>query len=65
MAEMDCCMLWEIESQAGFGPVQAWSDKSISSLASISLRRRVQLAQVLLGDADLLLLDEPTKSPRY
>ncbi|MBZ2037362.1 ABC-F family ATP-binding cassette domain-containing protein [Streptococcus sanguinis] len=62
MAEMDSLHAWEIESQV----------KTVLSMLGLTnlslkvcqlsggLRRRVQLAQVLLGDADLLLLDEPT-----
>lgn len=62
MAEMDSLHAWEIESQVK----TVLSKLGLTSLSlkvgqlSGGLRRRVQLAQVLLGDADLLLLDEPT-----
>ena len=62
MAEMDSLHAWEIESQVK----TVLSTLGLTNLSlkvgqlSGGLRRRVQLAQVLLGDADLLLLDEPT-----
>ena len=62
MAEMDSLHVWEIESQVK----TVLSKLGLTNLSlkvgqlSGGLRRRVQLAQVLLGDADLLLLDEPT-----
>ena len=62
MAEMDSLHAWEIESQVK----TVLSKLGISDLAakisqlSGGLRRRVQLAQVLLSEADLLLLDAPT-----
>ncbi|ABN44500.1 ABC-type transporter (antibiotic resistance protein), ATPase component, putative [Streptococcus sanguinis SK36] len=62
MAEMDSLNAWEIESQVK----TVLSKLGLTNLSlkvgqlSGGLRRRVQLAQVLLGDADLLLLDEPT-----
>ncbi|WP_247940164.1 ABC-F family ATP-binding cassette domain-containing protein [Streptococcus gordonii] len=62
MAEMDSLHAWEIESQVK----TVLSKLGLTNLSlkvsqlSGGLRRRVQMAQVLLGDADLLLLDEPT-----
>ena len=62
MAEMDSLHAWEIESQVK----TVLSKLGLTNLSlkvgqlSGGLRRRVQLAQVLLGDSDLLLLDEPT-----
>ena len=62
MAQMDSLHAWEIESQVK----TVLSKLGLTNLSlkvgqlSGGLRRRVQLAQVLLGDADLLLLDEPT-----
>ena len=62
MAEMDSLHAWEIESQIK----TVLSKLGLTNLSlkvgqlSGGLHRRVQLAQVLLGDADLLLLDEPT-----
>ena len=62
IAEMDSLHAWEIESQVK----TVLSKLGLTNLSlkvgqlSVGLRRRVQLAQVLLGDADLLLLDEPT-----
>ena len=63
MTEMDSLDAWSIESEVK----TVLSKLGLSDLSqkvgdlSGGLRRRVQLAQVLLNDADLLLLDEPTK----
>ena len=62
MTEMDALNAWEIESQvktvlSKLGLTEL--NMPVSELSG-GLRRRVQLAQVLLGHADLLLLDEPT-----
>ena len=62
MAEMDSLDAWSIESEVK----TVLSKLGLSDLSqkvgdlSGGLRRRVQLAQVLLNDADLLLLEEPT-----
>ncbi len=62
MDQMNSLDAWTIESEVK----TVLSKLGISDLTqkvsqlSGGLRRRVQLAQVLLGDADLLLLDEPT-----
>lgn len=62
MAEMDSLDAWSIESEVK----TVLSKLGLSDLSqkvgdlSGGLRRRVQLAQVLLNDGDLLLLDEPT-----
>ena len=62
MAEMDSLDAWSIESEVK----TVLSKLGLSDLSqkvgdlSGGLRRRVQLAQGLLNDADLLLLDEPT-----
>ena len=62
MTEMDALNAWEIESQvktvlSKLGLTEL--NMTVSELSG-GLRRRVQLAQFLLGHADLLLLDEPT-----
>ena len=62
MAEMDSLDAWSIEREVK----TVLSKLGLSDLSqkvgdlSGGLRRRVQLAQVLLNDTDLLLLDEPT-----
>ncbi|HFI0175676.1 TPA: ABC-F family ATP-binding cassette domain-containing protein [Streptococcus suis] len=62
MAEMDAHNAWEIESQVKTVLSKLGLTDLNETVAELSggLRRRVQLAQVLLGNADLLLLDEPT-----
>ena len=62
MGEMDSLHAWEIESQVKTVLSKLGLEDLTRPVGSLSggLRRRVQLAQVLLGDADLLLLDEPT-----
>ena len=62
MAEMDSLHAWEIESQVKTVLTKLGIQDLSAKVGSLSggLRRRVQLAQVLLGDHDLLLLDEPT-----
>ena len=62
MAEMDSLNAWEIESQVKTVLTKLGIQDLSARVGSLSggLRRRVQLAQVLLGDHDLLLLDEPT-----
>ncbi|HEL2738882.1 TPA: ABC-F family ATP-binding cassette domain-containing protein [Streptococcus suis] len=62
MAEMDSLNAWEIESQVKTVLSKLGLTDFNKTVAELSggLRRRVQLAQVLLGNADLLLLDEPT-----
>ncbi|HFU3984380.1 TPA: ABC-F family ATP-binding cassette domain-containing protein [Streptococcus suis] len=62
MAEMDSLNAWEIESQVKTVLSKLGLTDLNKTVAELSggLRRRVQLAQVLLGNSDLLLLDEPT-----
>ena len=62
MAEMDALQAWEIESQVKTVLSKLGLTDLSAKVGDLSggLRRRVQLAQVLLGDDDLLLLDEPT-----
>ena len=62
MTEMDALQAWEIESQVKTVLSKLGLDELSAKVGDLSggLRRRVQLAQVLLGDDDLLLLDEPT-----
>ncbi|HFU3971916.1 TPA: ABC-F family ATP-binding cassette domain-containing protein [Streptococcus suis] len=62
MAEMDSLNAWEIENQVKTVLSKLGLTELNKTVAELSggLRRRVQLAQVLLGNADLLLLDEPT-----
>ncbi|HFI0403968.1 TPA: ABC-F family ATP-binding cassette domain-containing protein [Streptococcus suis] len=62
MAEMDSLNAWEIENQVKTVLSKLGLTDLNKTVAELSggLRRRVQLAQVLLGNADLLLLDEPT-----
>ncbi len=62
MAEMDSLNAWEIESQVKTVLSKLGLTDLNKTVAELSggLRRRVQLAQVLLGNVDLLLLDEPT-----
>ena len=62
MVEMDALQAWEIESQVKTVLSKLGLDELSAKVGDLSggLRRRVQLAQVLLGDDDLLLLDEPT-----
>lgn len=62
MAEMDALNAWEIESQVKTVLTKLGITDLAAKVGDLSggLRRRVQLAQVLLGDHDLLLLDEPT-----
>lgn len=62
MAEMAALQAWEIESQVKTVLSKLGLDELSAKVGDLSggLRRRVQLAQVLLGDDDLLLLDEPT-----
>lgn len=62
MAEMDALNVWSIENQVKTVLNKLGLADLTAKVGDLSggLRRRVQLAQVLLGDADLLLLDEPT-----
>ena len=62
MTEMDSLQAWEIESQVKTVLSKLGIQDLSTPVGELSggLRRRVQLAQVLLGNHDLLLLDEPT-----
>ncbi|WP_394405884.1 ABC-F family ATP-binding cassette domain-containing protein [Streptococcus sp. 20-1249] len=62
MAEMDALNAWEVESQVKTVLSKLGLNDVTQKVADLSggLRRRVQLAQTLLGNDDLLLLDEPT-----
>lgn len=62
MTEMDALDAWSIESEIKSVLSKLGIQDLTATVSSLSggLRRRVQLAQVLLSDSDLLLLDEPT-----
>ena len=62
MAEMDSLDAWTIESEVKTVLTKLGLEDLSQKVGDLSggLRRRVQLAQVLLNDAVLLLLDEPT-----
>ncbi|MGT2846030.1 ABC-F family ATP-binding cassette domain-containing protein [Streptococcus massiliensis] len=62
MAEMDSLDAWSIENQVKTVLNKLGIVDLTAKVGQLSggLRRRVQLAQVLLGNDDLLLLDEPT-----
>ena len=62
VAEMDALDAWEVESQVKTVLTKLGLTDLHQPVGDLSggLRRRVQLAQTLLGDADLLVLDEPT-----
>ena len=62
MAEMDALNAWEVESQVKTVLTKLGLSDLHQQVSDLSggLRRRVHLAQTLLGRADLLLLDEPT-----
>ncbi|MFV8116323.1 ABC-F family ATP-binding cassette domain-containing protein [Streptococcus pluranimalium] len=62
MSEMDILDAWTIESEVKTVLSKLGITDLTQTVGNLSggLRRRVQLAQVLLKDVDLLLLDEPT-----
>ncbi|GAA0060986.1 ABC-F family ATP-binding cassette domain-containing protein [Streptococcus canis] len=62
MSEMDRLDAWSIESDVKTVLSKLGITDLEQNVGDLSggMRRRVQLAQVLLGSADLLLLDEPT-----
>lgn len=62
MSEMDRLDAWSVESEVKtvLSKLGITDTGQIVSNLSGGLRRRVQLAQVLLNESDLLLLDEPT-----
>lgn len=62
IAEMDSLDAWAIESEVKTVLTKLGLEDLSQKVGDLSggLRRRVQLAQVLLNDADLFLLDEPT-----
>ena len=64
MAEMDSLDAWTIESEVKTVLTKLGLHDLSQKVGDLSggLRRRVQLAQVLLNDADLLLLDEPNNN---
>ncbi|MFI3615019.1 ABC-F family ATP-binding cassette domain-containing protein [Streptococcus uberis] len=62
ISEMDRLDAWSVESDVKTVLSRLGIDELNQKVSQLSggMRRRVQLAQVLLGNSDLLLLDEPT-----